>query len=477
MRGGTDTPGPRNRSINLPQLEDINSDPNIVEVNLEAAVTRKEFVPGVPVEVWAYNGQVPGPLLAAKVGDRVIVHFTNSLPEPTTIHWHGVRVPANMDGTATMQDPVQPGQTFTYSFDVSDAALFWYHPHIRSDFQVEKGLYGPLVVRSPQEPTTTAEQILVLDDIRLNSDGMLDDSSQNMGNMNMDDMMGREGNVLLVNGVANAEIALRPGGLYRWRIVNSAPARYFRLALPSHTLWQIGTDGGPIEKPYAREEILLAPGERADIMVQATASADQTFELQAMPYERGHATAMADSMPLMHVVYEGEAVQNAPTLPTTLGVVSLLPEAPTVRLFRLSEDNETPMDTGTGNEHGTHMMAASTMPDMEMTGMMRPVFRINGEAFPDITPIVSSRDTIETWQIINETVMDHPFHLHGFFFQTSVDGTPDGPLAWKDTVNIPAQTTVSLNVLFDGYTGSWMYHCHILAHAELGMMGELKINP
>ena len=144
---------------------DLDPAPTVVEVALTARVADVELAPGHVTSMWTYDGTLPGPRIEANVGDTVKVRFTNSLPEPTTIHWHGVRVPAAMDGVEATQAPIAPGATFTYEFVVPDAGTFWFHPHVRSDVQVERGLYGTLVVRGPGEPATTSDRVVVLDDL------------------------------------------------------------------------------------------------------------------------------------------------------------------------------------------------------------------------------------------------------------------------------------------------------------------------
>ena len=154
-------------NIQLATAEDVNAEPNIVEINLEARMASLEIVPGVRTTVWTYNGGVPGPLIRVRRGDRLIVHFTNRLERPTTVHWHGVQVPIEMDGVpGVSQPPVEPGGSFTYDFVLPDAGLFWYHPHVMSAAQVGSGLYGALLVEDPDEPVNVADQlVLVLSDI------------------------------------------------------------------------------------------------------------------------------------------------------------------------------------------------------------------------------------------------------------------------------------------------------------------------
>lgn len=188
--------------------------PSTLEVTLTAKETSWDFGASKPSPVWSYNGTVPGPLLDARVGDRLVVHFANRLPEATTVHWHGLRLPNGMDGAPDVSGPVAAGGTFTYDFILKDAGLFWFHPHLRTDVQVERGLTGVIRVRGVDEPVVGTdvdeERVLVFDDVRVNDDGTfptyLDDTSK---------MMGREGNTLLVNGRRTPTLSLRPGALVR----------------------------------------------------------------------------------------------------------------------------------------------------------------------------------------------------------------------------------------------------------------------
>ena len=139
----------------------------VIAVDLESGEVDWEFLPGRTVRAWGYNGQVPGPTIQGRVGDVLEVRFTNRLPEPTNIHWHGLRVPAAMDGTESVQSPVAPGATFVYRFRLPDAGTCWYHPHINETEQLERGLAGALVVRGSDEPRLDRERNRVLDDVRL----------------------------------------------------------------------------------------------------------------------------------------------------------------------------------------------------------------------------------------------------------------------------------------------------------------------
>lgn len=429
---------------------DLDPADHVVEVELEAREADIVLVAGHPAtRMWTYNGQLPGPRIEAHVGDTVRVRFTNSLPEATTIHWHGIRVPAAMDGVAAMQTPVQPGATFTYEFVVPDAGTFWYHPHIRSDEQVERGLYGAFVVRGDDEPATTSDRVVVLDDV------LVDDGFQ-LAPFSVDQAMtGRQGNLLLVNGRAHPIAPVAPGGLHRFRFVNASNARYFNLELPGRTLLQIGTDGGLLEAPRERQSLLLVPGERADVVVATSMASSGRLTWKTLRYDRGHGTGDAPDAAVFDLRFEGGMVHVTPTLPEKLGTVPALPAADVTRMLVLAETDGTGMTGG----HGGSAAAADG----------GPVFSINGKVFPDGEKFTGQLGAVEGWTIHNMSMMDHPFHLHGFRFQV------DGDRAWRDTINVPAMTMTTFRVRLEDHPGTWMFHCHILEHAERGMMGEIAV--
>jgi FtsP/CotA-like multicopper oxidase with cupredoxin domain len=438
-------------------LTDVNPDPNVVEVQLVAGISTAEYLPGKPAEVWAYRdgalpnsrGTVPGPLLRAKVGDEVIVHFRNDLPaDETTIHWHGLRLPPQSDGTPSTQTPVLPGAEFEYRFTARDASFFWYHPHVRAYDQIERGLYAPMVVTGGVTPDVAADRIIVLDDVKLDADGSLNDETTEL-----DRMLGRQGNVLLVNG-QRAPLALRvsAGARERWRFVNAANGRYFNLRIPGVTFLVIGSDGGLLAQPYSTDTLLVTPGERYDVLVTFEGSPGSTVVLQTLHYDRGHDIPDPGPQDLLSVVYGSEAASPPQPLPDTWGEGPRLPisDSTLVRPFVLAE--------------------------YEQPGL--PVlFTINGEQWPDNRPVHVTRGDVEIWEVRNDAPMDHPFHLHGMFFQVLPQaGTPPVADGWKDTVNVPQLSTVRFAVQYDP-VGMWMFHCHILEHAELGMMGDLMVMP
>ncbi len=451
--GGPDEPA--SDPLALTTLVDVNPAPDIVEVSLVAGPATAEYLAGKSADTWAYRdgsiegsrGSTPGPLLDVKQGDHVIVHFKNELPEATTIHWHGLRVPNASDGTHATQHPIEPGATFDYEFDATEAGTFWYHPHLGADVQIERGLYAPIVVRGGVVPDVSADRVFVLDDVKLEASGMLATTTEQL-----DMMLGRQGNVLLVNGASKASFEAARGSRERWRFVNAANGRYFNLALPGHTFLVIGWDGGLLAEPYTTERLLVAPGERYEVLVELVGSPGEEIPLQTVHYDRGHNIPDPGPLELLRVRLGPDVATASAPLPTTWASFEALPTDATtvVRKFVLTEEEE---------------------------GLTEPRFFINGERFPDITPISATEGVVEIWEIQNDAEMDHPFHLHGMFFQVlDVAGAAPEHRGWKDTVNIPQKKTIRFAVRY-GTPGRWMYHCHILEHAERGMMGELMVAP
>jgi FtsP/CotA-like multicopper oxidase with cupredoxin domain len=448
---------------------DLSPDPRVVELELTAAPAQLEFIAGHPTEVWAFNGQVPGPTIEANVGDEIVVHFHNRLPEATTVHWHGIRLPQAMDGSHASQAPVEPGDSFEYRFTVPDAGLYWYHPHHNGATQVAAGLYGALLVRDPQEPQLTRERVLVLSDIRLDDDWQLVPPAQTAHGY-VDHAVGLHGNYLLVNGQLTPIAELQQGSRERWRIVNACASRYFRLAVPGAAVHQIGGDSGLADRALELSELVLAIGERADLLV---APPPGGTVLRSLPYRRidGPAGTVGPDAALLQLHIAGPAVAT-PAVPDLPGVpVGEVPATQRFIQFSAFIDPfamDEPGQHGDGGAHGPELDGAR--------------FFINGYAFPDVPLIQARLGTRELWIVNNHTEMDHPFHLHGFrFLVLDEDGAPPLQRMWKDTVNIRGsqggEHTVRLLVDFSGHPGRWVYHCHILHHQELGMMAEVEVQP
>src|ERR671936_1253153 len=268
---------------------------NEVAVGLAARETDWEYAPGRTVDGNTFNGQVPGPTIEAEVGDTLVGELTNELSEPTTIHWHGLRVPADMDGTEAVQRAVEPGESFEYRFVVPDAGTYWYHSHVNETEQLERGLYGALVVRGPGEPALDGEQVLLLDDLKLGEDGDVAPFGDH------DELHeGREGDVLLVNGREQPELEIAVGQIERWRIVNAANTRFVRLSIGGRPFSILGTDGGLLPAPLRATEVLITPGDRVELAVGPFAEGE-VLELEALPYDRGRGEPRRDRLATLRV--------------------------------------------------------------------------------------------------------------------------------------------------------------------------------
>jgi FtsP/CotA-like multicopper oxidase with cupredoxin domain len=438
----------------------------VAELELVARAT-PGTIPGGPAELLTYNGRSPGPLLEVNAGDQVRLHLRNDLQEPTNLHFHGLHIPPTGSGDNVFLT-VPPGGSTTYAFKLAadhPAGLFYVHPHHHghSADQVFAGLGGALVVRGDldriPEVAAASETVLVLKDFA--SAAGTGEAGMGMG---MGRMLGREGPLLTVNGERNPDLAIPSGGLLRLRLLNASNARIYRLALEGHRLVLIATDGGAIATPEALDELLLAPGERADVLVQGN-QAPGSYRLLNLPYQRSGHIGMGQvagaPQTLATFNYAG-SVATLP-LPKTLIPVPALPQPELTRRFSLAHA----MGMGMGGmQHG--------MGGMGFGGMG---FVINGQPFdPDRIDTRVALGSTEDWLIVNDDVMDHPFHLHINPFQViSHDGRPEAQRRWKDTVLVKAGEEVRLRVSFRDFPGRNVYHCHNLDHEDLGMMGVLQI--
>ncbi|MEM9504867.1 MAG: multicopper oxidase family protein, partial [Cyanobacteria bacterium P01_E01_bin.43] len=439
------------------------SQSGLLELSLQA---RQQPVPlgNQTATLLTYNGQVPGPILEAKTGDTVRIDFENQLAQTSNLHFHGLHIPptGNADNVFLA---VPSGATQRYEFVVPGqhpGGLFWYHPHHHGVVaeQVFGGLAGPLIIRGQvdeiPEVRAAEEAILVLQDFDLNRQG------QPREPMPMFRRWGRQGNLITVNGELLPTLTIPQSGLLRVRLLNASPSRIYRLRLDNHPWHLMGLDGGTLPDPVEIEEdLILAPGERADILVPGTREPNR-YSLLSLPYDRGitdmmggmggrhHRRAVMDHAPreIARLQY-GETTTAVP-LPKTLIPTTSLPETIRRREFVLDH----------GIDHGHS-------------------FLINGQGFDHHrvdTPV--QLGTVEDWRIINKAGMDHPFHVHTNAFQVLNRNGQSFPFqVWKDVVNVKAYEFVDLRIAFNDFPGKTVYHCHILDHEDQGMMGILEIQP
>lgn len=412
-----------------------------IRVALEAKPTEWTVASGITISGYGYNDQVPGPVIEARQGVPLEIQFTNNLPEPTLIHWHGLRIPAAMDGTQATQRPVAPGETFTYRFTPPDAGTFWYHPHLNEAQQLEKGLYGALIVRGANEPVVDREQILVFDDVDADKRGRL---AKFGGFRQRHD--GREGNIHLINGKAEPQLTIAAGQIERWRIINASSARYIRLSIGGATFRIIGTDGGLIEAPVDVTEVLLPAADRVDVLV-GPFEEGRVLTIDSLLYLRN--TMRKRAKEAFGSLLVGPAKASRASIPSRLRTIEPLIDsaAKPNRVVKFS--------VGMSLRRGVE-------------------FLVNNETHHHDQPVKVGE--LQVWDVVNESRMDHPFHLHGFFFQVlSINGKAPAFRSWEDVVNLPPKSTVRIAWMPEDRPGSWMYHCHILEHHEAGMMGHFEV--
>lgn len=418
-------------------LEEIEASGNIVEYELTALETELSLFGEPTTEVFAYNEQIPGPTIRAKLGDTLKITFKNELPQETTIHWHGVRVPNAMDGVpGVTQEAIKPGETFVYEFTPKDAGTFWYHPHVRTAEQMERGLYGLLIVEGNGTEQYNQDVSWVLDDWRLVEDNQINENFVTRHDLMHD---GRWGNTITVNGSPSETLFMQPGERALIRIINTSNGRVYDLNFGSLEANIVAVDGMTTKEPVKANGFELSPGNRIDVDVKIPVDGyrnNYTIRDQFTRY----------SNTLGNIRVEGETLEmddfSYPTNTKIPDWTSALEYAP---------DKTYILNARQGGKYG-----------LEWT--------INGKAFPDYDPIELRHGVFNKIRFVNESYRLHPMHLHGQFFKVIArNGVPVNEPYFRDTVLIKRQETVDIALVPLG-KGSWANHCHILEHAEAGMM-------
>jgi FtsP/CotA-like multicopper oxidase with cupredoxin domain len=392
------------------------------EFEIVAAPTELSLVDGKPLRVWAYNGQVPGPTLRVKLGETVRVKFTNKLPQDTTIHWHGVRLPNAMDGVPYVtQPPVPPGGTFVYEFTPKDAGTFWFHPHVRSSEQVERGLYGVLVVEGARPAPYSQDLVWVLDDFRLGADGQIAPEFNTRHDLAMD---GRWGNAIVVNGRANSVVKVRSGERIRVRILNSANGRVFLPDFGDLDAEVVAVDGLYLRASVPAHGFELAPGNRLDVELVFDKDTSNPPEV----WDR--------------------FIAQRPTRLVAFDVDGSMVDTPR---FASPAHGHVPAWDGAlaiPVEHTFHL-------DAQQGGKFGIAWTIDGKPFGghdhamQMPPALSlDRDPFYHLRFANDSPRIHPIHLHGIFFRLLARDAAnvDEPF-FRDTVLIHPHETVDIGLV------------------------------
>ncbi len=409
--------------------------------------------------VWGYEGQVPGPVLRLTQGERLVRRFVNGLPQASSVHWHGIRIANAMDGVAGMTQPaVAPGDSFDYNFALPDAGTYWYHPHNRTFEQMARGLYGALIVdEAGGAPEVDADETLLLDDWRLTQEAQI---AEGFGAMHDRAHAGRIGNWITVNGTGAWSRPVARHDRLRLRLVNTANARVFTLEPRGLQGWVIALDGMPLDSPEPLSQITLAPAQRADLIVDVVAEDGDEALLVSFERDGGYAIA--------------EFPVSGSARTTRLAPPAALPPNPVSALGPLAKARRVDlrMQGGAmGRLDGAMMGGRMTaIRDMAAAGK---AWAFNGNAGMAETPLVTAARG-ETLRIAmaNDTAWPHAMHLHGHHFRKIDAEGKRGPL--RDTLLMERQSTAEIAFVADN-PGDWLLHCHMLGHADAGMMTWLRV--
>jgi len=468
-------------------------------LDLTAALVRRT-IKGHDFAMYGFNGQVPGPLIRVPQNATILVRFHNRIDLPSAVHWHGVRLDNHSDGApGVTQEPVAPGASFTYRVHFPDAGLYWYHPHVREDVEQAMGLFGNMIVDSPLAgyyAPANSEHVMMLDDLLINGDTLVPfgGAGPNFA------LMGRVGNVLLVNGEPNYALHVKKGEVARFYLTNAASSRTYNLSFGGAPVKVVASDESRFEHEELVPSVVLAPAERyvVDVRfarpgryaivnaVQAINHYKGEFEpevdtlgfvtVDASPpkadYGRAFATLRANSAVTREIDRFRPYFDKPPDKHLTLTVqVTGLPLA-TVQFMTIDTAYFAPVEWIDG------------MPDMNWlstSAQVRWILRddATGKENMDIDWHVA-RGSVVKLRIVNDPKsfhpMQHPIHLHGQrMLVVARDGIPTRNQVWKDTALIPVGSAVDL--LIDASNpGNWMLHCHIAEHLGSGMMAVMHVD-
>ena len=438
----------------------LSSRDGVLELDLEAASTRVQ-VGGREASVQTFNGSLPGPTLRVAPGDTIRVTMTNRLEAPTNLHVHGLHVSPEGNGDNPFLS-IAPGESFDYEFVLPDdhpPGTYWYHPHRHGHVadQVAAGLYGAIIVEDLEPVPAARERVMVVSDLSLDASGNLAEVNQ------MQQMMGREGDVVLVNGQVRPRLTAAPGERERWRIVNACPSRYLRLQLEGQQVQLLSRDLGRLPVPEEITEVLLAPGNRVELLVE---TAEGSAKLVTTPVNRGgmmggNSPDNDEAIELLALEVSGDPAQTPEPVPAGPALRDLRGEPVAARHT---------LDFAMGMGGGAMMDGAGSGEDTMMA------FTINGREFDaERTDTAVAAGTVQEWTLTNSSPMDHPVHLHVWPMQVIEDGGRDvSEPRWRDVINVPARGRVKVLIAFEGFPGRTVYHCHILDHEDQGMMGTVE---
>lgn len=421
--------------------------------DLTAEPSRAELVPGYQTDVLGFNGAIPAPTLYCRQGEEVVIRFTNKLSEPTTIHWHGLRIPIEMDGVPFLsQAPIMPGETFEYRFTPPDAGTFWYHPHMNSVEQLGRGLVGLIIVEERDPVVFDEEHALMLKHWHIDSQGQWKERMI----PRLSARMGTPGEWSSVNGVHEPVYTLKAHATTRLRIANVDNTITYPIAIEGAEAWILAIDGNPVTTPIELSQHKIGPGMRVDLGLIAPSAGNKVFVRQMkgrFPFPLCEFDVVASDLP------QGQALPSLPLNP----VPALdLPNAEEIDFVFEWQGAVTPV----GKD-----------------GKVSPTFWLTnkvawqGMSRHSIPAPLAQLELGKTYifDLKNVTQYHHPIHLHGHTFTVlEMDGKPLPEPFHTDTVLLGKNGRAKAAFVADN-PGRWMYHCHVIEHMKTGLMGYIEV--
>jgi len=434
--------------LNLEQFKiNFSNLPKVHKINLSADEIKMELINGSKTKMYGFNNQFPGPVFRGIVGDRFEINYTNNLNEESSVHWHGLQLPNEMDGVPSItQTSVKPGGNFFYNFTLKNSGIYWYHPHYNTADQIERGLYGYIIVEDSKiKIKSDIDSIYSLDDIRLESNVEISAA----GSGHMDTMHGRYGNIMLVNGQINYDLKAKTGDLIRLRLLNTANARFFDFAIEGQKLLVLGEDIGYVEKPYEVDSLTIAPGERYDILIYFNETTNKN--IFSLGYKQ--------NLKFGEIKILGKNLNSTQNMKYYDGLKNKILNS---NLPNWSDKLNQP--------------ANFTMSLQGIGNMMGLKWTINGKSSNDKAEELNLEEG-KFYKIKYKNMQNiaHPMHLHGQkFLVLSRNGIQVKEKGFKDTMIVGPSEEVDIGFIATG-VGAWVNHCHILEHAEAGMLAVINV--
>ena len=434
------------------------SDNKVVKYKLEANKSTFNFNEKFKANLFLYNNENPGPLLKANVGDTLKIDFKNNLDQPTSIHWHGIKNINKMDGVPYLtQDPIQPGETFSYEFPVNQSGTYWYHAHFESWKQVAKGLYGPLVVNDETDDFIEDDIVILADDWRLNKKYQIDEKS--FGSLMDWSHAGRVGNWLTINGKKSPQYSIKENSIARLRFINASNARILKFGSSLKNNNIIAIDGFAIN-PMSVKDFTLAPGQRIDLLIN-------TLDLLKVDFFE-----ISYTKQLKVFTLNVTKADNKTTDITNINFASnwILPKSDNAKTISIRMQGGAMGNLSKANLDGVEKdFRTLATEDKKLWAFNKA---IGSYEYLLATVKLNQVVIIDVW---NDTRWPHSMHLHGnHFFVKSQEFKGNNDYILRDTYLMQAGEKAKLIFVADN-PGKWLFHCHMLEHAASGMVSYIDV--